>query len=183
MAKGVLGKKRFRQGDFFPGELERIASVLRIDISAVLALINEHKEDLVKFQCFSLNDNKLIANPEILFASQFLAKINVFRVRGEIEHKDIGALYRILDLLMPEALELVRTMYMPKDIFEVAQSRAENEILLAKGRQNSSERDYLNKTDEHRKAVAENKRLEATVRRLSEILHINIDRIVPPVDS
>jgi hypothetical protein len=51
------------------------------------------------------------------------------------------------------------------------------------GRQNSSERDYLNKTDEHRKAVAENKRLEATVRRLGEIIQINIDRIVPPVDS
>jgi len=183
MTRSVLGKKRFGQGDFFPGELERIASVLRIDIPAVLALINEHKEDLVKFQCFSLNDGKLIVGPEFLFALQFLAKIEVFRVRGEIEHKDIGALYRILDLLIPEALELVRIMYVPKDIFEIAQARTESEILLAKGRQNSSERDYLNKVDEHRRVVAENKRLEATVRRLSEIIQINIDRIVPPADG
>jgi hypothetical protein len=139
----------------------------------LITLINEYKEDLVKFQCFNLSAGGLLVGPEFLFALMLLVKIEDLRVSG---------IMRTLDLLMPEALELVRTRYVPKSIFEIAQSRAENEILLAKGRQNASERDYLNKTDEHRKAVAENKRLEATVRRLSEIIQINIDHIVPPAD-
>jgi hypothetical protein len=177
MAKNVLKKKRFGEDDFSPGELERLSSVLHSDIPVVIAWINEYKGYLVELNCFSIISGKLVMAPETLFALLFTLKTEEWKIGKKI---GVITFRQIVSLLIPEALKILQTNYVPKDIFEAAQTKAESEIASIRGRYEASERDYLNENEKRKAAETENQRLREMVRHLDEIVHANIDKIAPP---